>query len=147
MEHLGTARGKAAALRAATENQLNDSSSRGIGGVRVAGGPTHKKRSDTKCIETLKTIVCISLIPFYWLGECFVSVVGERLYKLGASAHAATRRHGQLFLNGMKPYACSIRITLVNLLVLCSLWYMFIDQARLAFFPPSSDDTLAVVSL
>ena len=147
MEHLGTARGEAAALRAATENQLNDSSSRGIGGVRSAGGPTYKKRSDRKCIESLKAVVCIPLIPLCWLGECFVSVVGERLYQLGASAHAATSRHGRLFLNGMKPYACAIRITAVNVLVVCSTWYMFIDQARLAFFPPSSDDALAVVSL
>jgi hypothetical protein len=147
MEHLGTARGKAAALRAATENQLNDSSNRGIGGVRIAGGPTYKKPSDRKCIETLNAVLCISLIPFFRLGECFVSVVGERMYRLGASAHAATSRHGRLLLNGMKPYACSIRITVVNVLVLCSIWYMFIDQARLAFFPPSSDDALAVVSL
>jgi hypothetical protein len=32
-------------------------------------------------------------------------------------------------------------------LVLCSTWFMFVDQARLAFFPPGADWGLAISDL
>jgi hypothetical protein len=147
MEPLRTARGEAAALRAATESQGMSSSDRNLSGGQNAGGSAANQHSDTKFIELLEYVLCLPLTPFFWLGEWFVNAVGKPIYRLGAKAYANTRRQGQLFLNGMKPYSFSIRITAVNLLVLCSAWYMFIDQARLAFFPPSSDDAVTIVSL
>jgi hypothetical protein len=60
---------------------------------------------------------------------------------------AVTRRQAGLVLNGVDPYRCRIRITAVNLVVLCSIWFMFVDAARLAFFPPSADDAVAAVNL
>ena len=147
MEPLRTARGEAAALRAATESQGMNSSDRGLAGGQNAGGSSTNQRSDTKCVEVLEYIICIPLTPLFWLSECFVNVIGKPIYRFGSKAFANTRRQGQLFLNGMKPYSFSIRITAVNILVLCSAWYMFIDQARLAFFPPNSDDALSIVSL
>jgi hypothetical protein len=147
MEPLRTARGEAAALRAATESQAMDNSNRGLGGGQSPGGPASNQRSEAKFIEIMEAIICIPLTPLFWIGECFVNVVGKRLYQLGSMAFKTTRRQGRLFLNGMQPYSCSFRITAVNILVMCSAWYMFIDQARLAFFPPSSDNALAIVSL
>jgi hypothetical protein len=60
---------------------------------------------------------------------------------------AATRKQAGLVLNGVDPYRCRIRVTAVNFVVLCSIWYMFVDMARLAFFPPSTDDAIAIVNL
>jgi hypothetical protein len=147
MEHLGTARGEAAALRAATESQSMDHSIRGLGGGQSAGGPISKQGADAKYLECLESMINSSLTPLFWLGECFLNVIGKRLYHMGSGAHGLTRRHGRLFLSGMKPYSCSIKVTAVNILVGCNLWYMFIDQARLAFFPPRADDSLAIASL
>lgn len=132
--------GKAAASIAANQAQTNQSSIR-------SEDPSPNNRTETKCLTIFEAIICLPLTPFLWLAECFVIVIGRRLYQLGAKALASTRSHGGLFLNGSSPYACSIRITLVNILVICSIWYVFIDQARLAFFPPSSDHAVAIVSL
>ena len=49
-------------------------------------------------------------------------------------------------LNGNRPYKISFKFTGVNFLVLSSIWYLYIDQARLAFFPHSADFACAIVS-
>lgn len=50
-------------------------------------------------------------------------------------------------LNGNRPYSLTVRCTGVNLLVICSFWFLFIDQLRLVFAPHSMDHQFAVVSL
>jgi len=47
----------------------------------------------------------------------------------------------------MAPYSFSAQFTMVNFNVLCSIWYVFMDQARLAFFRPSADFPLAILDL
>jgi hypothetical protein len=69
------------------------------------------------------------------------------LYPVMLRVLAATRKQASLVLNGVDPYRCRIRVTSVNFVVLCSVWYMFVDPARLAFFPPSTDDAIAAVNL
>lgn len=49
-------------------------------------------------------------------------------------------------LNGNRPYKISFKFTGVNFLVLSSIWYLYIDQFRLAFFPHSADFACAIVS-
>ncbi|KAL3801831.1 hypothetical protein HJC23_001227 [Cyclotella cryptica] len=49
-------------------------------------------------------------------------------------------------LSGNKPYSFTCRFTGVNLLVICSIWLLYIDQLRSAFAPHSMDYELAVVS-
>ena len=49
-------------------------------------------------------------------------------------------------LNGKRPYGISCRFTGVNLLVVCSIWYIVIDPVRLAFLPSSMDNNIALVS-
>jgi hypothetical protein len=49
------------------------------------------------------------------------------------------KTQARLILNGLKPYECNLRLTYVNVLVLCSLIFMFSDTIRLALLPPSSD--------
>eukprot|EP00547_Thalassionema_nitzschioides_P007024 CAMPEP_0194206706 /NCGR_PEP_ID=MMETSP0156-20130528/5658_1 /TAXON_ID=33649 /ORGANISM="Thalassionema nitzschioides, Strain L26-B" /LENGTH=1220 /DNA_ID=CAMNT_0038933299 /DNA_START=87 /DNA_END=3746 /DNA_ORIENTATION=- len=137
-------RAEQAALRAA-QNAANQSQT-GQSAIRN-DNPSPYDKSETKCLTVFETIICLPLAPFFWFAECFVNVIGKRLYQLGARALASTRFQGKLFLNGLNPYACSIRITSVNVLVVCSIWYVFIDQARLAFLSPKSDDALAIISL
>ena len=50
-------------------------------------------------------------------------------------------------LNGNRPYSFTFRFSGVNLLVVCSFWYLFIDQIRLVYAPNSLDDEFAIVSL
>jgi len=57
------------------------------------------------------------------------------------------QQNARLFLNGMAPYSFSAQFTMVNFNVLCSIWYVFMDQARLAFFRPSADFPLAILDL
>lgn len=58
-----------------------------------------------------------------------------------------TKKHINACLSGNKPYSFTCRFTGVNLLVICSIWLLYIDQLRSAFAPHSMDDELAVVSL
>lgn len=54
--------------------------------------------------------------------------------------HAMTR-----ILFGENPFACKIQITGINLLVLCSLVYLFLEVINLAFLGASSDKEVAIV--
>ena len=55
------------------------------------------------------------------------------------------KAHVAHMLYGDSPYACRMRVTGINLLVLCSLVYIFLEIIALAFFPASADNALAVV--
>jgi hypothetical protein len=134
MEPLRTARGEAAARRAATESMKGSTNEQDLDQNRESGhstgGPLYK-------IAT----------PFIWLFNGFDHIVVTRLHPWFQVAKQVSQRNGRLFLNGMAPYSWSANFTMVNFLVLCSTWYMFIDQARLAFFPPSADYGLAISNL
>jgi hypothetical protein len=49
-------------------------------------------------------------------------------------------------LNGKRPYRIACQFSGVNILVVCSIWYVVIDPVRLAFLPSSMDYNCAVVS-
>lgn len=97
-------------------------------------------------LQFLGTFLVVLLLPFLWIYDLFVFVIGARLYQWGTVVFIRARNQANLFLNGLHPYECSARVTTVNLIVLCSTWYMFIDQMRLAFFPRSADNILAVIN-
>ena len=71
----------------------------------------------------------------------------QRLSIWGKRIHQQAKEQMMACLNGNRPYGLSFRFTGVNFLVLCSFWYLFIDQVRLIFIPPSADNALAVISL
>ena len=56
------------------------------------------------------------------------------------------KRQSDACLNGHSPYSFSVRVTGINILVLCSMWYLYVDQLSLAFFPHSADFASAMVS-
>ena len=140
MEPLRTARGEAAALRAATDSQRHKSD-------RNLSSQFDDQQQGKKENIFVKACLCACINPIRWLLEFLGRVVGTRMKRFGASAMAFTKRQARLCLNGAVPYKIELRLTGVNMLVLCSFYYVFIDQARIAFFPPSADHTVAIVSL
>ena len=81
-----------------------------------------------KCWDTLdRTIVTLLMRCCRWI-------------------HKNMKAQANLFLNGLKPYRCSYRLTGINILVACSTWYLFMDQIRLAFLPPEADFAVSVIS-
>ena len=50
-------------------------------------------------------------------------------------------------LNGEAPFQVHISLSAINVFVICHIWYLFIDQLRLAFFPASMDYGITVISL
>jgi class 3 adenylate cyclase len=119
MEPLKTARGEAAARRAASH--FEDSHD------NVENDSNHSHDA-----------LYILIVPFIWLWRCIYHNCVEKCLRF-------TRRQANLFLNGAPPYSCSSDFTMVNFFVLCNIWMVFMDQARLAFFPPSADFPLAIV--
>jgi hypothetical protein len=142
-------RGKAAALRAATQNSDED---QGANGEYEGDGEGFDRTVDisnrAKIISGIQTCCAYMLLPFLWTFDFFYYYVGVSfLVPLWQTCLRHMRRQGRLILNGLNPYVCRVRLTMVNFIVLCSTWYMFIDQARLVFFPAEADDALAAVNL
>lgn len=155
MEPLRTKQGEQAALRAAT---------RGIPPTPTDGRdnpPDHHRRHPRgggldainrrrpwrRCLQPLRR-QCESLktpmLRPYRAARLAYAAYARPCYR---SVVQCVRRQATLMLNGLAPYRCRVRLTCVNFVVLCSVWYMFVDQARLAFFPPSSDNAIATVNL
>ncbi len=90
------------------------------------------------CYVLVFPFICIyDLVYVFW-----VRVVNPNWRK--ASAFARTK--ARLILNGREPFICRLRITMVNLMVFCSTWFVFIDQARLVFFAPEADGVVATIN-
>jgi hypothetical protein len=72
---------------------------------------------------------------------------GTKLVHTGASLLRRKMKEQALkCLSGRRPYKISFKFTGVNFLVLCTIWYLYIDQVRLAFFSHAADFACAVVS-
>jgi len=87
------------------------------------------------------------LLPFLWVSDCVTYVWVAWLSGICLVCAAFMRRQAHLFVHGREPYVCAMRFTVVNFVVLCSTWFIFMDQARLAFFPASADESLTIVNL
>jgi hypothetical protein len=62
-------------------------------------------------------------------------------------ARSTAKEQVALILYGSNPYSCKIRATGINVLVLCSFTYLFLEVIALAFFPPSADFAIHVITL
>jgi len=171
MEPLRTQRGEIAALRAATETGgvgsrlpgLDGSNPGGTsaqyqyyygsGGAGVEGerGASQRSLMQTpnggKIAECLQSCCFYMLLPFLWIFDCIYYVWAAFLSKFFHASTDVCKRQARLFLYGDDPYVCAMRFTAVNFVVLCGAWFLFMDQARLAFFPSSADASLAIVNL
>lgn len=59
--------------------------------------------------------------------------------------NAKQRVTGLLF--GDDPFACKLHVTGINLLVLCSFMFLFMEDVNLAFLPPSYDHDVSIVGV
>lgn len=75
-----------------------------------------------------------------------MNVFGRRCRKRLGEVYRKVKGQTDSCLNGKQPYGISCQFTGVNLLVVCGIWYLVIDQVRLAFLPSSMDYNCAVVS-
>ena len=155
MEPIPTENGLIAALRAARRNKKGSGGGGGeFGGdycdvdelllldsIDRDGTDVHKHATRFNMIRTIiVNFFCIlCCCPIFCLWEVWLMVKETDTY-------FAILHHGKLFLNGIEPYKISFRITSVNYIVLCSIWYLFIDQIRLAFIPYTADTGLAWVN-
>ena len=146
MEPLRTQRGEMAALRAATE-----SSSAARGAFRDESSNINESSRTLqpagKCATCIQSCIFYMLLPFLWILDCVTYVWDAFLSDFCRSCARYTKRQAKLFLNGRDPFVCALRFTMVNLVVLCSAWFVFVDQARLAFFPASADMALATTNI
>jgi hypothetical protein len=142
MEPIRTIEGEEAARRAASDFQVGADFDIDLEDER----DDHSVDINDRAYKLIELILEALLLPFFLLYDLFVVVIGEQLFHWAEACLVFAKRQANAFLNGMSPYNCSITITAVNIVVLCSIWYMFIDQARLAFFPTSADNALAKVN-
>jgi len=82
------------------------------------------------------------------LQPCISSITSctKSIHTTYKKIYSKTKKQMDSCLNGNRPYGISCRFTSVNFFVLCSIWYLYIDQLRLAFMPHSADYACAVLS-
>mmetsp|Transcript_36058 Transcript_36058/g.53794 ORF Transcript_36058/g.53794 Transcript_36058/m.53794 type:complete len:1410 (-) Transcript_36058:375-4604(-) len=148
MEPILNKRAEAAALKAAQETNNDPNAD---DGENTSQTP---KSGFSRCLSFFTTegepwymqiFLCI-LKPIFFLFYILKSTVGRGIRKCSVKLYHFLKKEAMLLLNGRKPYYCSIKLTGVNLLVLCSIWYTLIDQFRLAFVSASADKSMAIVS-
>lgn len=138
LEPIRSERGKEAALRVAAGESSRDGAH---GGQDVI-----HEHSSSVCFDAVQFLCYLAVLPFAYFYDWCVLLWFRWILPFGGNIFRRTRATANLFLNGLEPFLCRMRLTIVNVVVLCSLWYMFIDQLRLAVFPASADDALASVN-
>lgn len=143
MEPIRSDRGENAAIQAATSSMAGPTSS----DRDLLQLDERAENSGNQCANYCMNAVFFLLLPFLWLYDCFYYLGLRFVSPLSRRLTHFARRQAYFILNGLDPYVFRLRLTCVNLLVVCSTWLMFIDQVRLAFFPPTADYALAWISL
>jgi hypothetical protein len=142
MDPILTKAGEEAARQAATEFAMGAS----MEDEREDETDNAPAEGNETAFKVVENILEVLLLPFFLAYDLFVFAIGARLFRLAEVVFNFTKRQAHSFLHGLKPYECSATVTTVNIIVLCSIWYMLIDQARLAFFPTNADYSLAVIN-
>lgn len=134
MHPIQTPQGERAAIRAATRTDGQNESDADLG--VLLPGHNHLVQKVFDCLG----------FPFVWIGNLLRVCLETCFWPCLRSFWRFIMSQARAILNGRWPYICQLRLTMVNLVVLCSTWFLFIDQARLAFLPPDTDRALAIVN-
>ena len=134
--------GEIAAQRAATRSVLEHAGQRNVEYENQAVDNQTGDRSGS-IMRICWNVVLVVAYPLIFVTKA----LGQTVRPVSSAVLEFTRKRAVLILNGESPYACQIRWTAVNFIVMCATWYMFIDQARLAFFPTEADDAVAIINL
>lgn len=149
MEPIRTPRGEAAALKAAaTSIKLPNQTSKAAAllGASLEGADGDFVNVESQRCSALRECCSTISMPFVAAAAWANVHVGQPVGKFARKQYNSLLQQANLFLNGLRPYYCAARVTGVNMLVMCSMWYLFVDQLRLAFFPASSDFAVAITS-
>lgn len=87
-----------------------------------------------ECMDT-----CMDIIS--WPSDFIVSTLLPFYRRL----RLATKLLVTELLLGEPPFSCKIRVTGINLLVFCSIAFLFLEAMNLAFLPADFDDEMAIV--
>jgi hypothetical protein len=96
--------------------------------------------------------LCAHALDFLWLilksiASCCVNQIVPPLSCASTWSYRCAKSQARLLLSGLKPYEVNLRVTYVNVMVLCSLIFIFSDTFMLAFLPPRLDLTTSWISL
>jgi hypothetical protein len=96
--------------------------------------------------------LCAYALDFLWLilksiSSCCVNQIAPPLSCASTWSYRCAKSQARLLLSGLKPYEVNLRVTYVNVMVLCSLIFIFSDTVMLAFLPPSLDLATSWISL
>ena len=149
MEPIRSPQGEAAALKAAAKSiKLPSQTSKAAAllGASIEGvGGDFESQEDQRCSALRECCSTISM-PFLAAASWTNLHVGKPVKQFTRKQWTSLLQQANLFLNGLRPYYYSARVTGVNMLVMCSMWYLFVDQLRLAFFSASADFAVAIAS-
>lgn len=81
-----------------------------------------------------------------WLATSPMRLFTLKVLPFYTQAKKSTKRLMENIMHGKNGYELRFRCTAINLLVLCSLIYLFIDVVALAFLPPETDLAVSVVA-
>jgi hypothetical protein len=76
-----------------------------------------------------------------WPHDFFVSTLLPFYIRL----RSGLKRIVTLLLHGDAPFSCKLRVTGINLLVLCSMAFLFLEVINIAFLPADLDDIMAII--
>eukprot|EP00590_Aulacoseira_subarctica_P009415 CAMPEP_0172422826 /NCGR_PEP_ID=MMETSP1064-20121228/8945_1 /TAXON_ID=202472 /ORGANISM="Aulacoseira subarctica , Strain CCAP 1002/5" /LENGTH=1415 /DNA_ID=CAMNT_0013163879 /DNA_START=50 /DNA_END=4294 /DNA_ORIENTATION=+ len=143
MEPVTTERAEKAAMEAAHQTQPTLKSFRSSKGRSYQIEKSLGQRSEESevwkyCCLCAHCLDCTWMMLKSAVTFCFNRVL-TRLSSAAVWSYHFAKNQATLILNGLKPYEVKLRLTYVNVLVLCSFIFMFSDTFRLAFFPPSYD--------
>jgi hypothetical protein len=118
----------------------------GIEAAARAASRTVRSTQDKPIEESFETGYLQDLLEFFTDTVSWPKhFVRTKLYPWYQLQRDSLKRTMTMILFGQSPFACRIQITGVNLLVLCSIVYLFLEVINLAFLPASADQTVAIV--
>jgi hypothetical protein len=153
MEPVVNPRAEAAALKAAQQKKppSNGGTRANRNNNRSNKGKSLVERTSESKYFRLCCLCALCLDCIWMISKTLLSGCRDKCIPNGrgwcVKFYAATKHQSRLLLNGMKPYECRLHFTMINVLVLCSLIFMFGDMFSLAFVPASIDTAAHIVFL
>jgi hypothetical protein len=116
-----------AALNAAKSGMKKNNKNNNINSREVGDNGDDDDDDDDGWLIKLQIYWTLTIIPFHQRLRIATKVILTEL------------------LHGDRPFSCKIRFTAINLLVLCSTVFLFLEVVNLAWFSPKYDNEVAIV--
>ncbi len=80
-----------------------------------------------------------------WNG--MIQMIDSKVVPILKQIHRRTKALGTRLVQGARPFSCKVRVTGINLLVVCSTLFLFLQVFQLGWASPKYDDDLAKLEL